>query len=95
MAVHLIVLTCSIDSIDNGPGAEIIKNIKKRYPTHYPVGNNNYLVRSKEVAAQVANNVGLKGDDKVDDATGVVFKLNTTYSGYESSSLWDWMELEE
>ena len=39
-----------------------------------------------QTAAQVA---GIKGKDRI--TSGVVFKLNSAYSGYTSKALWEWL----
>ena len=39
--------------------------------------------------SDVAQKAGIKG--RARDATGVVFKLNSAYSGYTRKELWEWL----
>ena len=88
MATYLIVLTCPTDE---GPGSNVFNQIQEKYPNHLQLSSSSILVRSQQAADQIAKGVGLKGDDREDGATGVVFKMNGVYSGYASRSLWGWL----
>ncbi len=56
----------------------------------YALSDHDMLVRS-EIAdpRALAALMGFKGDDK---HAGVILKLNGSYSGYYSPSLWDWLD---
>ena len=58
---------------------------------NYRLNDTFYLVQSATIAETVAIAAGIKGDDRVEAARGVVFKLNRSYSGYTARSLWDWL----
>ncbi len=59
-------------------------------PDHYQLSDNAFLVVSSDARPQaVAERVELTGAE--DDATGIVFKLNSSYTGYESEALWEWL----
>ena len=75
-----------LDQVD----PDVAERIKKAYPDHYKMSENFFLVPSDTIAEEVAINVGIKGDDRI--VGGVVFKLNNTYSGYTTRSLWDWLQ---
>lgn len=79
MSIHAVVLTEA--------NAEVSKRIEVRYPQHYALNNTFFLVRSEEITEKVAIDVGIKGDERVEDALGVVFKLNGTYAGYAPCAL--------
>ena len=83
MAVHIVVLT--------RPNADVVARLAERYPDHHQVTETCYLVQSKEITQGIATSVGLKGEDRVDDAAGVVFRLNGAYSGYTERALWEWL----
>ena len=51
-----------------------------------------FLIHADAIAETVARNVGLKGPDRIHDLTGVVFKLNSAYSGFTYRSIWDWLK---
>ena len=87
MSIHAIVLSEA--------NAEVSKRIEAQYPQHYALNNTFFLVRSDEITEKVAIDVGIKGDERTEDALGVVFKLNGTYAGYASRALWDWLTIED
>ena len=84
MAIHAIVLADENDQVAN--------RIEEHYPLFYPVNEKVFLVRTGEISEQVAFKVGIKGDDRIDDALGVVFKLNGAYSGHAPRSIWEWLD---
>lgn len=78
----------------NTPNSEKIeKGIKETYPDYYQISDNCFLVSSPQIADEVANTIKLKGPDRIEETSGVVFKLNGSYAGYSYQSLWDWMDL--
>lgn len=87
MSIHAIVLSEA--------NAEVSERIAVQYPQHYALNNTFFLVRSDKITEKVAIDVGIKGDARIEDALGVVFKLNGTYAGYASRALWDWLTIEE
>ena len=87
MPMHAIVLWKA--------NPNVAARIVEKYPLHYEVNETFFLVRSPEIAEKVAFAAGIKGKDQVEDALGVVFKLNGAYSGYAPNSIWDWLNTEE
>ena len=83
MPIHMMLLT--------RPNASVVARIKERYPGHHQVTETCYVVQTKELTQDVAIKAGVKGPDRVDDASGVVFKLNGAYSGYAARTLWEWL----
>lgn len=67
--------------------------IDKYYPGIHQLelSDHLFLIRSDSIAETVAQNIGLKGDDRLPDARGVVFKLNAAYAGFTYRSVWDWL----
>ena len=49
-----------------------------------------YLIRSTGLSADVANAVGIKGDER--RWTGVVLSVGPHYSGFTSNTVWDWLD---
>ena len=77
---------------------QIRQRIESRYPRpeHHQMSDNLYLVRSDSIADEVARTVGIKGEEgKIENATGVVFKLNAAYAGFASRAIWEWLALAE
>ena len=66
--------------------------IGAKYPAHYELNKTFFLVKSESAAKTIAANVGIGGDNRVEGVNGVVFKLNKSYSGFTSDSLWHWLK---
>lgn len=86
MFVHAILLTDHND--------EVVSRIKEKYPKCYSVNEGCFLVRCDDLTQDVAVAVGIKGEDQVENAGGVVLKLNGAYSGFASRALWEWLSVE-
>ncbi len=56
-----------------------------------------WLVRCKArtLSQDVAVAAGIKGENRVLEASGVVFRLGTGYSGYTNRALWEWLDSNE
>ena len=85
MAVFAVVL--------NGAHPEVAERIEKAYPDFYQLNDTFFLVQKDGIipAENVAISLGIKGDDRVENADGVVFRLNNAYAGHSARSLWDWL----
>ena len=83
MSVFAIVLKEAND--------EVTEQIAKAYPGHYRYTNIFFLVESNQLAETVAVSVGIKGEHRIESASGAVFELTPSYSGYTTRSLWDWL----
>ena len=79
----------------NETNPDVAERIEGKYPDHYRITDTLFLIADDTIAERVATAVGIKGDDRIESAAGVVFKLNGAYSGYSSRSLWDWLTLAE
>jgi hypothetical protein len=83
--------------ISEDPPDEIVESLKKHYPKpdHYKLSKRMYLVRSDSIAETLAENIGIDGEGGEDSPTGVVFKLNAAYSGFENRAVWEWLSKAE
>ena len=81
--------------LSDGPLAELADRIKSNYPDRFKLSQRVYLVRSNSISDYVAQNVGVKGPDRIDESTGIVFKLGPAYAGFHSRSVWEWLSLGE
>ena len=86
MTIHVICL--------EKENAEATKRIGESYPASHSISSTSFLVRTDDVSDKVAANVGIKGDNRSEEAVGVVLKLNGAYAGFASSSIWEWLALE-
>ena len=87
MSVFAVVL--------NEPNAEIEQRLRERYPNAFSLTDTFHLVQDQTITENITVNIGLKGDDRVEPARGVVFRLNGSYSGYTTRALWEWLEQAE
>lgn len=87
MAIHNIVLQEEND--------QVLNRIVKEYPNHYQINSTSFLVSTDEISEKVATRIGIVGDDRIKDSSGIVFRLNGAYSGYASRAVWEWLTVEE
>ena len=87
MAVFAVVL--------NEANPDVMKRLEEACPNHYRLNDTFLLVQGDALAETVAVSVGIKGDDRIEAARGVVFRLNMAYAGYSVRSLWDWLRQTE
>ena len=64
-------------------------------PAHYEMSGRFFFVRDDTITDTIAKRVGIKGADQIEGASGVIFKLNSSYAGYEDPALWEWLTLDE
>lgn len=76
---------------------QIAERIESAFPStdHHRLSDNLYLVRGDTIADKVARAIGIKGKEPIENATGVVFKLNAAYAGFASRAIWEWLALAE
>ena len=76
------------------PNNEIGERLVSAYPTNFQYTDTFYLVAVDPVTLtkDIAERVGLKGANRIEDSSGVVFTLNTAYSGFTNPSLWEWLK---
>ena len=75
----------------NEENSGVVDRLKEAYPDHYRMAETFFLVASDTIAEEIAITVGIKGDNRVESARGVVFKLNDAYAGYTGRALWEWL----
>ncbi len=74
--------------------AAVGERVQRSCPEAFKYNDTTFLViDSSPITENIAIQVGIKGDDRVDDASGFVVKLGSppSYSGYTNRSLWDWL----
>ena len=74
------------------PNADVTRRIVDKFPGHLEYTPTFFLLESDLLAESVAVSVGIKGDDRIEEASGFVVKLEEfSYAGYTSRALWDWL----
>ncbi len=85
MAVYAIVLI--------SPHEEVKRRIVQHFPGNYEYNPTFFLVESDMLTQNLATLVGIKGDDRIADASGFVVKLEEfSYAGYTTRALWEWLK---
>ena len=75
------------------PNEEVTRLVQAKYPRSYEYSPTLYLIETDALAETVAVSVGIKGENRVEEASGFVLKLEEfSYSGYTARSLWDWLK---
>ena len=73
------------------PNQEIKTIIKENFSDrHYELAENSFLISSPGGVQEISMEIGL-GDPSNDEAQGIVFKLNGSYSGRYYSAVWRWL----
>lgn len=66
--------------------------INELYPLSYRYENNVFFLEDDNIPETIANRLGIKVEDENQrTATGAVFGLDGSYSGYTAKALWDWL----
>lgn len=79
--------------VDGEIGDKIANRIEELYSDrHFRIDDNFFLIASDELTDSVSEKLLEEDGDEL-FYTGVVFSLNGSYAGYETQSLWDWLEL--
>lgn len=67
--------------------------INELYPLSYKYANNVFFLEDDNIPEVIANRLGIKVEDENQrTATGAVFGLDGSYSGYTTKALWDWLQ---
>jgi hypothetical protein len=70
---------------------EVEERIQNVYPDHYKMNDIVFLVEGDTIPETIAVAIGIKGENQIDGAGGVVLRLyEFSYSGYSRRGLWDW-----
>lgn len=57
----------------------------------FKYSDNIFFIASIKTSDEIAHEIGLKGEHRFENASGVVIRMNGTYSGFTRRSLWDWL----
>ena len=68
---------------------EVSARLQRALPELYEISEGVFVVAGDTLTETVAQAAGLKGEDRIAEATGAVFKVGP-YAGYTNKSLWEW-----
>lgn len=77
--------------LDEGAQSDVLERLENAYQNVFHYTDTVFFVacETKVTSGEIATKAKIKGDDR--DASGVVFKLNSAYSGYTRRDLWEWL----
>ena len=77
-------------ALDN-PEPTVEHRLKQRYESVFKYTDSFYLVAGNvnDLSENVAVAAGIKGERR--EFSGVVFRLNGSYSGFTKRTLWEWL----
>jgi len=73
------------------PNRAVEERIQDAFPKHrFELSSTVHFVAAEgAITADIARKVGLKGGDRITNASGLVLRV-TAYSGWTDSALWEW-----
>ena len=72
---------------------EVEGRIKQLYPSeHYKLSDNVFLISTDTITRDIAIEIGIRNDDYIE--SGVAFRLEGSYAGRFTPSLWEWLAKE-
>ena len=71
---------------------EVVDRIRDQYSEYYEVSDTFFIVATDSLTNIIAEAIGIKGENRIEGSSAVIFKLNGAYSGYATRSLWEWLE---
>lgn len=77
----------------NEPNERVLARLRETFPepNHLSLSPTAHLVSGDLLVDALTAALGFAGDDAIDDAVGVVFRLNGTWGGRSYQSVWDWL----
>ena len=80
-----------LDEDGKATSAKVEKRLKNTVSSLYRLTPSVFVAATDLLSSELAAAAGLKGDNRLDGATGVVFRIDN-YSGYTDGAMWEWME---
>lgn len=87
MAIFAIIL--------REPNSEVQKQIHNIYSEKFELSSTVTIVSTKDTSEAVAQYVGIKGNNRIEEVSGAVVKLQNAYSGHTVKTLWEWLDEHE
>lgn len=90
MAQDKRVFVVVLDREGEGVREEVNERLENRASLVYRVSSTVFMVSEFGLSKDIAEMAGIKGDDRIPDATGAVFRIDS-YSGFTDRALWEWL----
>ncbi len=85
------VFVVALDADGAVAGALVRERLKERISSFYELSPTVFAITADMLSNDVAEMAGLKGEDRLPNATGAVFRIDS-YSGFTNRALWEWLE---
>ena len=72
-------------------GNDIVANNILKYPDWHKYKDTTYFIRTTKDIKEIDKDLGFNVSENENKVTGVIFRLNSAFSGYTEQSLWDWI----
>lgn len=86
-------MTLSMYIVVAETGTNAINDRVDSFDDTYKYNDNTFLIRTTESIDYINEKLGFS--ENSDETTGVVFRLNSAFSGYTHEELWDWIYKKE
>ena len=72
---------------------EVTARAEKAYPDRtYQINDMALLVRTEDSPLDIAQSCGIRGEDTVEGASGIVFRIPGGWAGFAARDLWKWLQ---
>ena len=72
--------------------SEVVARMESKYPNPREISKTTFALATDDSSAQIADKLGLKGENRISPGGGVVFKLSGVYAGRADPLVWEWLE---
>jgi len=84
------IFAVALDNDGAASAEEVNDRLKSRGASFHRLSSTVFVVAADLLSDQIAELAGIKGDDRLQSATGVVFRIDS-YAGFASRSVWEWL----
>lgn len=84
--------------LDESASPAFARRVRKLYPQSYQYTDKVFFVEANNIPEIIARRLKIKvgeGREEARMATGAVFGLDGSYSGWTAKALWDWLRMVE
>ncbi len=79
-----------LDADGEAESERVEARLRKKFSSLYRLSPSVFVVAADLLSSELAESAGIKGEDRLEGATGVVFRIDG-YSGFTDGSMWEWM----
>ncbi len=84
------VFAVILDADGQAASKQVGERLRGAVSSVYRLSPSVFVVAADLLSDELAERAGIKGEDRLRGATGVVFRIDS-YSGFTDRSMWEWM----